>query len=149
MPNFAPSQLISLCAITLISATTLTALTGCVQRQIRVTSNPTGARVWINDQQVGLTPVETSFTFYGGYDVRVELPGYESVNELRQAKAPLYEYPGLDLIATAIPADFENTVEWHFDLKEVEETTDPEHARDNLLTRAAQLREQALADPKD
>ncbi len=95
-------------------------LIGCVERQIRVTSTPAGARVWINDQQVGITPVESRFTFYGGYDVRVELEGYESINELRTAKAPLHEYPGIDLLAHAIPADFKNTVEWHFDLEQVE-----------------------------
>lgn len=133
-----------LAALTLLALSTT--LTGCIERRIRVTSTPTGARVWINDQQVGTTPVETRFTFYGGYDVRVELDGYESINDLRQAKAPLYEYPGLDLIATAIPADFKNTVEWHFDLQQVEETTDPESARENLLNRAESLRQQTLSD---
>lgn len=120
-----------------------TTLTGCVERRIRVTSTPSGARVWINDQQVGTTPVETRFTFYGGYDVRVELKGYESINELRQAKAPFYEYPGPDLIAAAIPHDFKSIIDWHFELQQVEEAIDPEGARDNLLDRAQDLRGRA------
>jgi PEGA domain-containing protein len=120
-------------------------LTGCVERRIRVTSSPAGARVWINDQQVGTTPLETRFTFYGGYDVRVELEGYNPINELRQAKAPLYEYPGPDLIATALPFKLKPLIEWHFDLTQVEETTNPEAARENLLNRAESLRQQALS----
>jgi len=121
-------------------------LTGCVERRIRVTSSPAGARVWINDQQVGTTPLETRFTFYGGYDVRLELEGYNSVNELRQAKAPLYEYPGPDLIATALPFKLKPLVKWHFDLTQVEEKTNPEAARENLLNRAESLRQQALSE---
>jgi len=118
-------------------------LTACVERRIRVTSSPAGARVWLNDQQVGTTPLETRFTFYGNYDVRVELDGYESINELRTAKAPLYEYPGPDLIATALPFKFKPLIEWHFNLQQVEEATDPEGARENLLDRAESMRQQA------
>jgi hypothetical protein len=124
-------------------------LTGCVERRIRVTSSPAGARVWVNDQHIGTTPVETRFTFYGGYDVRVELDGYESVNELRKAKAPLYEYPGPDLIATALPHKFTNTIQWHFDLDQVAEAIDPQQAREDLLLRADELRRQALSELND
>ena len=127
-------------SVILATACATLALTGCVERRIRVTSSPAGARVWINDQQVGTTPVETRFTFYGNYDVRVELAGYNAINEPRQAKAPLYEYPGPDLIATALPFNFKPLVEWHFELTQVEETTNPEGARDNLLERANELR---------
>jgi len=136
-------------ALLLTSSALALSMTGCVERRIRVTSSPTGARVWINDQQVGTTPVETRFTFYGGYDVRVELPGYESINELRQAKAPLYEYPGPDLVATALPINFKPMVEWHFDLEQVGEATDPDGARENLLDRAADLRQQARSTEQD
>jgi hypothetical protein len=119
-----------------------TLLPACVQRKIRVTSTPPGARVLINDQEVGVTPVDTRFKFYGGYDVQLIKSGYEHVHELRQAKAPLYEYPVVDLAATAIPADLENTIVWHFDLTPVPETTDPETAREDLLNRAESMREQ-------
>lgn len=124
-------------------------LPACVQRQIRVTSTPPGARVLINDQEVGFTPVDTRFTFYGGYDIQLIKPGYEHIHELRQAKAPIYEYPVIDLAATAIPADFKNTIEWHFDLTPVPEATDPDAARQDLLTRAEQMREQARTDDPD
>ncbi len=121
----------------------LLTLPACVHRKIRVTSTPPGARVLLNDQDIGTTPVETRFTFYGGYDVQLIKPGYEHVHELKHAKAPLHEYPVVDLAATAIPADFDHTIQWHFDLTPVPESTDPEAAREALLDRAATLREQA------
>jgi hypothetical protein len=130
----------ALCAAALLATT----LTGCVERQIRVTSQPAGARVWLNDQEIGVTPCEADFTFYGGYDVRLEKPGYEPVHELRTAKAPHHEYPGADLIATMTPETDSTTITWHFDLETVaEKTLDPDEALDNLVTRAADLREQA------
>ncbi len=130
----------------LIASAALITLTGCVERRIRVTSAPAGARVWVNDQDIGTTPVDTRFTFYGTYDVRLELDGYESVSEPRQAKAPIHEYPGIDLVAHALPHDFDHTVEWHFDLQQVLEATDPTAAREQLLDRAADLRRQAHSD---
>jgi hypothetical protein len=41
---------------------TLLVATGCVQRTMRVDSNPPGAIVWMNDQEIGRTPLERDFT---------------------------------------------------------------------------------------
>jgi len=134
------SSSITLACALLFSLLTLPA---CVQRKIRVTSTPPGARVLLNDQDIGTTPVETRFTFYGGYDIQLIKPGYEHLHELKHAKAPLHEYPVIDLAATAAPADINHTIEWHFDLTPVAESIDPEAAREDLLNRAEDLREQA------
>ncbi len=50
-------------------------LTGCVERTITVTSDPSGALVYLNDTEIGRTPVTVPFTFYGTYDVRLEHDG--------------------------------------------------------------------------
>lgn len=128
----------------LLLITMLIVLPGCLQRRIRVTSDPPGAIVWVNDTEIGRTPAETTFTFYGDYDVRLELDGYEPVHEMRRAKAPLHEYPGPDLIAAALPVKFKNLVEWHFALEQSQEralsTDDLESA---LIERARRARRQA------
>jgi hypothetical protein len=124
-------------------------LSGCVQRKIRVTSTPPGARVILNDQEIGHTPVETRFTFYGGYDVQLIKPGFEHVHELRKAEAPLHEYPIVDIAATAAPTNIDHTIEWHFELKAVAEATDPDGAREELLERASGLRVRARAGDDD
>lgn len=119
----------------------LLALPGCIQRRIRVTSEPPGAVVWLNDTEIGRTPAEAEFTFYGSYDVRLELEGYAPVHEARRTPAPFYEYPGPDLIAEILPHTFENIVAWHFDLEPTpERTAPPEELEADLLGRARELR---------
>ncbi|MFT5423426.1 MAG: hypothetical protein ACI89L_001203 [Phycisphaerales bacterium] len=122
-------------------------LTGCIERVIKVTSNPPGARVWLNDQDLGVTPAQAQFTYHGVYDVRLEMPGYLPVHEGRKANAPVYEWPLIDLVAEAIPARFENTHEWHFELVANPETGLPVDEADALLLqRASELRARATAD---
>ncbi len=128
---------------------------GCLQRRIVVTSEPEGAVVWINDQEVGRTPVETGFTFYGVYDVRLRKEGYEPVSEPRKAASPWWEYPGPDLIASALPITIRKTVRWHFALMKSLPTDEAgraalvERAREfgSRLVKAAEPARPASADP--
>lgn len=114
---------------------------GCLERKISITSEPPGAVCWVNDVEVGRTPVETDFTFYGEYDVRLKLEGYEPLRTHATAEAPLHEYPPFDFFATIIPADFEHTVKWHFVLeKRPEEAKQPADAERELIERARELR---------
>lgn len=114
------------------------ALPGCTRRTIEVTSTPPGAVVWLNDQQVGRTPVAVDFTHFGNYDVRLKLDGYEPISTNRRAAAPLHEVPPIDLPASALP--IHHRVVWHFDLVAA---TPPAPAA--LIDRAAALRRQAAA----
>ena len=116
-------------------------LSGCLERTIRVTSEPPGALVWLNDTEIGRTPAEARLKFYGTYDVRLELAGYEPVHEGREAVAPFYEYPGPDAIASAIPVRIHNRIDWHFDLLPSAGSGD-RAAEADLLARAHALRDQ-------
>lgn len=127
-------------------------LTGCLERRLQITSEPPGALVWVNDMELGRTPLEADFTFYGNYDVRVRLDGYEPIQQRMTADQPLYEYPPFDLVAMAIPADFENVVKWHFDLKPALEKAEPTADFEKALIERAhatrdQLTEPATAEP--
>lgn len=119
------------------------ALGGCLERRIRVTSEPSGARVWLNDEPIGLTPCEARFTYYGTYDLRVELDGYAPVHEGRTAHAPVYEQPGIDLAATLLPVRFENVIEWHYELEAVQTGREAQEA---LRQRAQAMRQRARID---
>ena len=117
------------------------ALPGCLQRRIRITTEPPGARVWVNDTEIGVTPAETDFLYYGVYDVRIEHPSFEPVMTEREAEAPFWEYPGLDLIAEALPVTIDHTVEWHFDLlPTVESYVEPTTLDADLVDRARATR---------
>jgi len=98
------------------AAAAMTLAPGCVQRRIEITSEPPGGLVHLNSVEIGRTPVEAGFKFYGVYDVRLELEGYEPIWTGRKATAPLWEWPGVDLAALALPANFENVERWHFEL---------------------------------
>lgn len=99
------------------AAWSLGSLGGCVDRRIAITSEPAGALVHLNDQEVGRTPLEVNFEWFGTYDVRLALDGYEPLTASREAKAPLHEQPGLDLVALALPMTKRTRIAWHFDLE--------------------------------
>ncbi len=125
-------------------------LTGCIERTIRVTTEPPGARVWVNDVELGRSPVETAFTFYGDYDIQLQLDGYEPVQTCRKASAPVHEWPGIDLVAQAIPHRFQNEVHWHFDLEpEAESLMAPEAFDAQLIERARELEAELGAEPTE
>jgi hypothetical protein len=129
-------------ALTLALLASAAALTGCLQRTLTITSTPPGALVWVNDIEVGTTPLDIDFTYYGGYDVRVRREGYEPVSEKKKLKAPLREAPVVDLVAEAIPINFHNRVEWHFELTPMAENVDPAASERDLIARASDLRAQ-------
>lgn len=90
---------------------------GCeTRRTIRITSEPAGALVHLNDEEVGRTPVAVPFTFYGTYAVRLEQTGYDTLATTAEAQAPWWEYPGPDLLAAAVP-NTKHEVAWHFVLE--------------------------------
>ena len=72
---------------------------GCVHRRMTITSDPHDATVYIDNQEIGKTPVSHDFTYYGTRSFRLEKDGYETVNELRDIKAPWYQIPPLDFFS--------------------------------------------------
>lgn len=121
---------------------------GCVERRIRVTSEPAGALVWLNDVEIGRTPTETNFKYYGKYDVRLEMPGYETVEAVGDASSPWWEAPGPDLIAEAIPGA-KSTITWHYVLTPALAGTMPkEQLEREMIERAHELREKLGPAPE-
>jgi hypothetical protein len=112
---------------------------GCVERLITITTQPPGARVWLNDQEVGASPVTVPFTWYGQYDVAVRKEGFRPIQTMRAPDVPVYQWPVLDFFAECVlPFEFVDGHHWHFDLSQ-EEQADP----NALVERASNLRRQA------
>ena len=121
----------------LLIAGVVMGMSGCVQRKLKITSQPDGALVYLNDQEVGRTPIDVNFTFYGKYDVRLEKQGYQPLWTTAEAKAPFWENPPMDLIAELLPGDKLVEVDWNFEL---EKTSDVHNDPQNLLDRAELMR---------
>ena len=83
---------------------------------VEITSEPTGAIVWMNDREVGSTPCEVEILHYGTYDLRVVKPGYEPFIAGRKANPPAWDLPGPDLVAELLPVELESRNSWHVDL---------------------------------
>ena len=111
----ASSLLFALCA------SVVSLLPACVQRTITITSDPPGALVWLNDREIGRTPLDVDFVYYGIYDVRLARQGYEPMITSGVALAPWWETIGLDLLAELAPLDLTSHVEWHYELEPLDD----------------------------
>jgi hypothetical protein len=113
---------------------------GCVRRTLRISSTPPGALVWVNHREIGRTPLEVDFTYYGHYDVQLSLEGSEPLLTTGQANPPVWDMIGMDLLFEVAPFESQSVVEWHFDLE-------PRDGDLNaLVTRAQALRLEAEPD---
>ena len=107
-------------------------IAGCVQRKIKINSQPEGALVYLNDQEVGRTPLTINFTWYGVYDVRLTKEGYQPLWTTAKAEAPFWENPPFDLFAEAVP-NAKVVIDWNFEL----EKTEAKHLDVDLLLKNA------------
>ncbi len=132
--NAGMKRMIALSVAVVVGAMSL----GCVERRLMITSQPAGALVFLNDQEVGRTPLEVPFTWYGVYDVRLEQEGYQTLETKQEAKRPWWEAPGPDLFAEAIP-NKRVQIDWAFEMQPAvpADQVDPQQTLDF----AKQLRE--------
>jgi hypothetical protein len=77
----------------------VTLCSGCVRRRMTIRSNPPGATVYVDDHQIGTTPVSTEFTYYGTRRIKLIRDGYETLTTFQAIKAPWYQIPGIDFFA--------------------------------------------------
>ena len=87
-------------------------LNGCIEQTMTIKTDPPGALVYLNDLEVGRTPLTRDFTWYGNYDVEVRKDGYQTLKTHQWVVAPKYLWVPLDLLMELQPA----TVEDHHDL---------------------------------
>jgi hypothetical protein len=79
---------------------------GCVERQMTLVTEPSGARAYYNEKYVGETPVTFHFTYYQGPGLRFEKDGYDTLKTIPNVKAPFYQVFPLDLFAETSPLTF-------------------------------------------
>lgn len=112
---------------------------GCVRRRLTVRTNPPGAVVFVDDQEIGATPCSASYVYYGTRKITVMKDGYRTETLFQKFFPPWYEYPGLDFISeNLVPHEIrdERTV----DVQLVPEELVPQQV---LVDRAQALRDQA------
>lgn len=111
-------------------------LSGCVQRRMMIRSDPPGATVYVDDFEIGQTPIAHGFTYYGTRKIRLVKDGYETLTVMQNIPAPWYQYPVVDFVSeNLIPGEIRDIRELSYRL-EPQAVVPPEH----LLGRAEDLR---------
>ena len=73
--------------------------TGCVFRRMTVRSDPPGALVLVDGQEIGYTPCSMDFTYYGTREIKLVKDGYETLTVMQKLQAPWYQYPVVEFFA--------------------------------------------------
>ena len=87
------------CVVALLAALTAT---GCVQRRMTIRSSPPGALAYVDDYQIGTTPVSTDFIYYGTRKIRLVKDGYETLTVRQPFPLPWYQVFPLDFVTENI-----------------------------------------------
>jgi len=125
---------------TVLFLVSLMGVGGCIERTVTINTEPAEATVWLNDQEVGKSPVKAPFTWYGDYDIIIRKPGYETVRTHHNIQTPWYELPGIDFFTECL-MPFTVHDDRVLETYVLAEQQLPD--RETLLEAAAQAREQA------
>jgi hypothetical protein len=118
---------------------------GCVERELQVNSDPQGALVYLNDQEVGRTPLRQDFTWYGTYDVAVRKEGYQTLKTASPVIAPWWQWVPFDFVADILPFRLKDSHALHYTLKPTPEAAvDP----DRLVERGQAMRDRLESGEK-
>jgi len=93
----------NICIFGAIAALAVFAGCGKVTRQLQINSDPAGALVYLNGEEVGRTPCTVDFTWYGRYDLAVRREGYSALIGTQNVVAPWWQWIPLDLVADVTP----------------------------------------------
>lgn len=102
-----------------------------------IRSNPPGATVYVDDQEIGTTPVSTAYTYYGTRKIQLVRDGYETQTVLHRFAPPWYQIPPLDFVSENLSLREyrdERILDFEMEPQQVVSTAE-------LLDRAQQLRQ--------
>jgi PEGA domain-containing protein len=118
------------------------ALPGCVERRLTVRSNPPGAQLFIDDYEIGTTPVSVNYTYYArARKIRLVKDGYETAVFLQPIPAPWYQYFPFDFVTeNLVPGQIRDERVVTYQMQPAIQVTN-----DQLLARAESLRQNGQA----
>ena len=75
---------------------------GCVRRRLTVRTQPAGAQVFVDNQEIGTTPCSASFLYYGTREIKVVKEGFRTETIFQKVYAPWYQIPPLDFVTESV-----------------------------------------------
>lgn len=121
--------------------------TGCahnMHRRVTIRSEPPGALVLLEGQELGYTPVAFDFDHYGTREITLIKDGYETVTAMQKIKTPWYQRLPIDFLTDNFsPVKINDRHDYTFTLNKQEIVSN-----DQLLERAKDLRSKAQVLPQ-
>jgi hypothetical protein len=118
------------------------ALPGCVERRMTIRTNVDlqgGALVYLDNEEVGYSPVSTGFTYYADREIKLVKEGYETVTLIQPIRAPWWDSLLLEFFSENLwPFTLRDERQFHFDLPPAASVSTGE-----VIQRGQQLRKEA------
>jgi hypothetical protein len=131
-----PAALVFLAGVSLLA--------GCVERRYTIRSDPPGATVIVNGEEIGPTPASKSFVYYGQREITLILDGYATKTVIQPIKAPWWDNYFTEFFSeNIVPVSLRDEREFKFQL-----TPAVSPPQGELRDRAESLRNEARTLPK-
>lgn len=131
------------CRLALVVLLASLGMTGCVTRRYTIRTDPPGALVYVNGEELGPSPVSQSYTFYGSREIMLVADGYQTQRIIQEFPAPLYDNLLTDFFTeNLVPFNIRDEREFFYKMP-VAQNPDP----NILLQRGEALRSQGKQPP--
>jgi PEGA domain len=128
----------------LLLSSGLGALSGCVERRYTIRTEPPGATVIVNGEEMGPSPVSKSFVFYGQRKITLMLDGHQTKTLIQPISAPWWDnYITEFFTENMIPASLRDEREYTYKLEPFQL-----RAQGELRDSAESLRNESRVLPK-
>lgn len=98
------------------------ALNGCVERRYVIETDPPGAVVYRNGKELGASPVDDHFVYYGHYDFTIKKEGFQTQHIRQDIPAPWYQWFPIDFVSEVlVPVQLEDVRHFRYTLLPVEQ----------------------------
>ena len=91
-------------------------LSGCVERELTINTEPQGGLVILNDEEIGNSPVTVNFKWYGTYRVQIEKKGFSTLSKHIELKRPLHDLFPFDIFEDIFNPNRIDSYSWNFKL---------------------------------
>jgi hypothetical protein len=117
--------------------------TGCVKRRYTIRTDPPGALVYVNGEEVGTTPVSRNYTYYAPREIVLLSDGYKTEKIIEPFPAPWWDNSLTDFFTeNLLPVTLRDEREFDYRL-----TPQTNPTPEDVLTRAQALRQQGQVIP--
>src|SRR5262249_53575145 len=93
-------------------------LSGCVERRYTIRTEPPGATVIVNGEEIGPAPASRSFNYYGDRKITLVLDGYQTKTLIQPIRAPWWDgFLTEFLTENLIPASIRDERDYRYKLE--------------------------------